>query len=66
MRTIVAKCESVCDSLTLSRHIYLRQLLFVELVQRQLNRTDGVEQIAVALQASLGGDGCVLDRKSVV
>ena len=46
--------------MTFSRRVHLRQLLFVELIQSQLDRTDGVEQIAVALQASLGGDGCVL------
>ena len=60
MRTVTAKCECRCDSLTFSSHIYPRQLLFVELIERQLDRADGVEQIAVALQASLGGDGRVL------
>ena len=46
--------------MTFSRRVHLRQLLVIELIQSQLDRTDGVEQIAVALQASLGGDGCVL------
>ena len=46
--------------MTISHHIHPRQLLFVELIQRQLDRADGVEQIAVALQTSLGGDGGVL------
>ena len=45
--------------LTLSRHIHLRQLLLVELVEGQLDWADGVEQIAVALQTDPGGDGCV-------
>ena len=53
MRTVTAECESLCDSLTLNCHIHLRQLLVVELVEGQLDRTDGVEQIAVALQTSL-------------
>ncbi len=56
MRTITAECESLCDSLMLNCHIHLRQLLVVELVEGQLDRADGVEQIAVALQTSLGGD----------
>ena len=47
----------MCDSLTINCYIYLRQLLFVELIQRQLDRADGVEQVAVALQTSLGGGG---------
>ena len=42
--------------MTFSRRVHLRQLLVIELIQSQLDRTDGVEQIAVALQASLGGD----------
>ena len=43
----------MCDPLTFRCHVYPRLLLFVELIQRQLNRTDGVEQIAVALQTAL-------------
>ena len=50
----------MCDPLTINCRIYPRQLLFIELIERQPDRVDGVEQIAVALQASLGGDGCVL------
>ncbi len=42
------------DPPTLSCHIYLRQLLFVELIQRQLDRTDGVEQVTVAPQGASG------------
>ena len=49
------------DSISNQRHlIHLRHLLFVELIQRQLDRTDGVEQIAVALQTIPGGDACAL------
>ena len=43
--------------MTFSRHVHLRQLLFVELIERQLDWTDGVEQVAVALQTIPGGDG---------
>ena len=50
----------MCDSLTINCHIHLRQLLFIELVYGQLDWTDGVEQVAVALETSLGGDGGVL------
>ena len=57
MRTVTAERECLCDSLTFSCHIHLRHLLFVELIQRQLDRTDGVEQIAVALQSVSRGDG---------
>ena len=57
MRAIAAECECCCDSLTFSRHVHLRQLLFVELIERQLDWTDGVEQVAVALQTIPGGDG---------
>ena len=60
MRTVTAERECLCDSLTFSCHIHLRHLLFVELIQRQLDRTDGVEQIAVALQTIPGGDACAL------
>ncbi len=51
MCAITAMCESRCDSLTLSRHIYLCQLMFVELIQRQLDRADGVAQISVAFNS---------------
>ena len=60
MRAIAAKCESRCGSLTLSCRIHLRQLLGVELIQHQLDLADGAEQIAAALQSSLGGNGCAL------
>ena len=60
MRAVTVKREYRCDSLTLSRRIHLRQLLFVELVEGQLDWTDGVEQVAVALQTSPGGDGRAL------
>ena len=60
MLAITAKCKCLCDSLTLSHYIHLRQLLFIELVEGQLDGTDGVEQIAIALQTGLGGDGCAL------
>ena len=57
MHAITAECESLCDSLMLNCHIHLRQLLVVELVEGQLDRADGVEQIAVALQSVSRGDG---------
>ena len=57
MHAITAECECRCDSLALSCHVHLRQLLVVELIQCQLDRTDGVEQIAVALQSVSRGDG---------
>ena len=60
VRTSAAKRKCLCDPLTLSCRVHLRQLLFVELVNHQLDRADGLEQIAAALQASLGGDGRVL------
>lgn len=51
MRTVTAERECLCDSLTFSCHIHLRHLLFVELIQRQLDRTDGVAQISVAFNS---------------
>ena len=60
MHAITAECECRCDSLALSCHIHLRQLLVVELVKGQLDRADGVEQVAVALQTIPGGDACAL------
>ena len=50
----------LCDSLTLSHRIHLRQLLFVELIERSLDRADGVQQTAVVLKAGLGKDRGVL------
>ena len=60
MCAIATVCECFCDPLALSCHIHLRQLLVVELVKGQLDRADGVEQVAVALQTGLGGDGRAL------
>lgn len=49
---ITAESEYLCDSMTLDFHIHLRQLLFVALTKLQLNQTDGVGQIVIALQIS--------------
>ena len=50
MEHVDAEREYLCGPLALSRRVHLRQLLFVELVERQLDWTDGAEQV----------DGCVL------
>lgn len=57
MPLITAECESLYDSLRFDCYIHLRQLLLIELIKRQPDRADGVEQIA-ATPRSILDDGC--------
>lgn len=57
---ITAERESFCDTLRFAHRIHSLQLLLIELIKRQLDQTDGAEQIAVVLQALLSDDCCAL------